>query len=392
MTTHTKLSPSGSAKWLDCGGSLEKEKDYPNKSNPAADKGSVTHELSQFCYQHERFPSSSLGQIFPPYKTPVDEEMIEWAERYLEYVRNLEHDETETFVETTFNLQPVYMSESKEKGTADAIIVDYQHKVIHVIDLKTGGTRVFAKDNSQLSIYGCGAINFLEFGIDDIDEYETYLHIFQPSIENVDLHKTTVKELKQWMNDVVRPQVKLIESGNAPVVPGEKQCQWCRARFDCEERRDWAFSVVTEDFEDLTKPLVFKDKKALTNEKLGEILTHAKGVKKFFSDMEKYAHAKAMNGEKIKDHKIIMSKKNEKLTDSDKLIDLLHEMDYEDEQIMKPAEVKSKTDLKKLMKKTFSEVAHLWQRPPGDKILVHVSEKGEEIVIDPTEGFEQIGE
>ena len=61
-------------------------------------------------------------------------------------------------------------------GTADCVVVGGED--LHIIDLKYGqGVLVDARENTQLMLYGLGALSLLD-GIYDIENVS--LHIYQP--------------------------------------------------------------------------------------------------------------------------------------------------------------------------------------------------------------------
>ena len=90
-------------------------------------------------------------------------------------------------------------------GTGDLVIV--ADGVIEVIDFKGGrGVRVDATRNSQLMLYGLGAL--LEF--DPLYDIRTVrMTIVQPRLSNTSTYEITAGELIRWAESEVRPKAAI---------------------------------------------------------------------------------------------------------------------------------------------------------------------------------------
>ena len=94
-------------------------------------------------------------------------------------------------------------------GTGDLVIV--ADGVLEIVDFKGGrGVRVEADHNSQLMLYGLGAL--LEFeALYDIQTVR--MSIVQPRLNNVSTYETSAEELVRWAKTEVRPKALLAASG-----------------------------------------------------------------------------------------------------------------------------------------------------------------------------------
>ena len=115
------------------------------------------------------------------------------------------------------------------RGTADTVI---QHEdTLSVIDLKTGRLKVEAKENTQLMLYGLGALN----DIADHSFIDTIrLVIVQPRLDHIDQWYIKKDELIKWGHEVVRPAAAKTMASDPEFNPSPAACQWCKARTVCK--------------------------------------------------------------------------------------------------------------------------------------------------------------
>jgi hypothetical protein len=122
-------------------------------------------------------------------------------------------------------------------GTADVLLqaMKRQH-VLHVADLKFGrGQRVFAKDNPQLMLYGAMADDHLGFLFEGITMVQ--LHILQPRLDHWDSWMVSVRALREWVRDTVKPAIESAYT-EPRYAPSDEACRWCPAVPSCKAARD----------------------------------------------------------------------------------------------------------------------------------------------------------
>jgi hypothetical protein len=121
-------------------------------------------------------------------------------------------------------------------GTCDSAVVVPHEKTLHVFDLKYGkGVLVEAEENSQGMLYAIGLYNKIH------KEYPCtrfVIHICQPRRNHWDKYEISFDGLKAF-SLFVKEQAKIALSTTAVKVAGEKQCQWCLAKKDCETRQEY---------------------------------------------------------------------------------------------------------------------------------------------------------
>lgn len=82
--SHAKLSPSAAVRWLTCPGSIRLSADIPDTSSPAAEEGTLAHELGELALL-EGVDTADVAGDYP-------QEMREYIQGYVDYVRSFEHD------------------------------------------------------------------------------------------------------------------------------------------------------------------------------------------------------------------------------------------------------------------------------------------------------------
>lgn len=179
-TGHAPRSPSHSATWLNCPGSVEAEKPFPDETSEFALEGTAAHMLAEKYLRQGAYPGTYVGSKMHLDEVDrdwvVDEDMDRFVQQYVDYVRRLPG---KALVERRVSMEHVVPG---CWGTADALIL--HDKLLTVVDLKYGrGVRVFAKDNTQMMLYALGAV--AEFGF--LYEIERCrLVIVQPRLGHID--------------------------------------------------------------------------------------------------------------------------------------------------------------------------------------------------------------
>lgn len=292
---HAKLSPSASSRWIPCPGSVRVSQEITReeKPSPYAEEGTKAHSLSELMFEEQ-------GQEeFDGY----DEEMHTYVREYFDYV--MAHNTNVDCVIYTEVQLDLGRYIPGGFGTSDNVLIDWKDKTIHVFDLKYGkGVRVYATNNPQGRIYAIGAI--LEFDKDKEIE-KVVIHIVQPRMNHFHTEELTTKELMSFAKEV-KKAAKATEDPNAPLVPGETQCRWCRANAECKALRDFTNETIGGEFEDLNAEL-------LTLDELSDILLQKKLIEKFLKDVEERVTDILIAGEEVPGFQIGYGRSNRKWGD-----------------------------------------------------------------------------
>jgi len=332
---HAKLSASGSAKWLNCAGSvlaeeqtalLEKQKydeavargENPKiKVNTFAELGTLAHELADICLKKEQdaiewvdreISCESDGKLL---KIVVDKEMAKFVQEYLDYVRAHETNNSQLYTEDRVDFSHLV---PEGFGTLDSAVLDYSTGICHIFDLKYGeGVLVEAEENTQGQLYALGLYNELKF-LDIIKSFK--IHIVQPRKYSITSWEISVKDLTKF-GERAKLRAKLALAKNPKRTPGEKQCTWCDARFTCKALEEFTFELISDDFEDLgAKNLnklpeeAMKKINSISDERIKELLDNKKLIEKFLKNIEEHTLERMQKGEKIPGYKLVQKKSN----------------------------------------------------------------------------------
>lgn len=228
---HAKLSPSGAHRWMACPGSVGLEAAFPDQSSSYAAEGTLAHTLaSEYLDGTSQHPTSRIHDVHQvgPYVFTVDADMAAYVGDYIRLVREYAEGAL-LLVEQRVPIDHI-TGEEGATGTSDAIIVDTKKRTLFVIDLKYGmGVRVGAGDNPQLMLYALGALE----QCDQLGEFDQIcMVIHQPRLNHVSEHWMYVGDLWAFKRRATEA-AEATRQPDAPLVPGEQQCRFCKAKAVC---------------------------------------------------------------------------------------------------------------------------------------------------------------
>lgn len=254
---HARLSPSRAHRYMPCPGSVILEEQFPDESSVYADEGTAAHWLASTCLQDGMDAASYLGEDIRvgERKFRVTPEFAEHVQSYVDFVRQAAEGGT-LLVEKRVSIAHL-TGEQDAGGTADAIILFPQKRLMKVIDLKFGmGVAVSATRNPQAMKYGLGALHDYDL-LGSFEQVELVIH--QPRLNSVSSYVATLEELEAFATEVwnaseaVRtarimyddPGMDAKDWAETYLNPGEKQCQFCRAKATCPALADEVAEVVS---------------------------------------------------------------------------------------------------------------------------------------------------
>lgn len=305
---HAKLSASGSEKWMTCTPSARLEEQFPDETSEFAREGTFAHAV---------FEQDLLNYLGRPVD-PLPRDLLHFDSQDLRdhvaaavavAIERIEEARAHTpdaviLVEQRLDFSP-WVPEGF--GTGDLVIVT--DDVLDVMDLKFGkGIRVDAKANSQMRLYGLGAVNELAH-LYDIKTVR--MTILQPRLNNYDSDELPLDDLLRWSFDHVVPRAKLAWSGKGEFVPGDhcSSC-FCRARFQCQARADMNLAVAKSDF-------ALKPPELLSLAQLANVLAKADQAIDWLNDVKTFALQQAEAGVKVPGYKLVEGRSNRKYSDGD---------------------------------------------------------------------------
>lgn len=371
MSAHAFLSASGSSRWLNCPPSAKLEKQFPDKGSEYAAEGSLAHELAEVRLRYinlELLREEADKKLQKIYKNPLySKSMDDYISDYISMVweqysrvKAQNNGNARLLVEQKLIYNP-WVPEGF--GTGDVIII--AGDTIEVIDLKYGkGVPVSAENNSQMRLYGLGAYN--NFGL--LYEFnKVTMTIIQPRLDSISSETLSLADLLAW-GEAVKGTAQLADKGEGEYSAGD-HCRFCRAAATCSHLA--AYNLELAKYE-------FAKAELLSDEEIADILMRADTFSKWIASLQKFAlDAAVNNGKKFPGMKLVEGRSNRKITDPSILADILQREGYATDQIYKPTELKSLTDLETLTgKKNFAEVSKgLIEKPPGKPALVSETDK-----------------
>ena len=363
---HAALSASSSHRWMMCPPSVKLSGQFADKPSPYAEEGTFLHELSELKlhrYLGDMTPEVLEAQyaahrdndFYSDEAESVTDEYVDFCIETIESVRASCPDPL-ILVEHRMDFSE-YVPEGF--GTGDLFIV--ADGVLEVVDFKGGrGVRVEAERNSQLMLYGLGAL--LEF--DPLyDIRNVRMTIVQPRLNNISTYETTTDELIRWAEKEVRPKALLAYEGKGEFCAGE-WCRFCRARYTCRKRSEYHIRLAERDF---------KAPDLLTDEEILDILPVAESLNNWVADLIAYATQQAVDGKTWPGYKLVAGRSVRKYTSEAEVIRAATEAGYTD--IYKTT-LLGVGDLEKRMgRKKFSELLGKYVvKPVGAPQLVPESD------------------
>ena len=363
---HARLGASSSHRWMMCPPSVKLSEQFDDKPSSYAEEGTFLHELCELklhMYLGDMYPEH-IEQLYAEHRDSefysdeaeaVTDEYVAFCIETIEAVRSSCPDPL-IMVEHRLDYSE-YVPEGF--GTGDLVIV--ADGVIEVIDFKGGrGVRVEAKRNSQLMLYGLGAL--LEF--DPLYDIRTVrMTIVQPRLSNTSTYEITTGELIRWAESEVRPKALLAYEGKGEFCAGE-WCRFCKARYTCRKRSEYHMRLAERDF---------RQPDLLSDEEIADILPVAESLNSWVQDLLAYATQEAVGGKSWPGYKLVAGRSIRRYTSEAEVIKAATEAGYTD--IYKTTLLGVGELEKRLGRKRFGEVLGRFViKPAGAPTLVPESD------------------
>lgn len=387
---HSKLSPSGAKRWLNCPGSIRLCENIPRKDSEHSIEGTAAHALAELALRHQKIAGDLIGKFlaFDNHQVKVTEEMAEAVQIYVDFIAQLK-GKNYASIESTFNLSWLIPN---SKGTCDCYIYDEEEKILHVLDYKHGkGIVIYPEDNDQLKIYALGAINAIWKGQDCPPREVKHpfdlitrviLYIVQPRAyadEKIRLWETNPKDLFFWAQTVLKPGAELCEKPDAPLRSGE-HCRFCPALATCPEQAKNAVAIAQTDF---AAP-VFPAPDMLSVNDMSKILQFSDMLSAWAEAVKERAFGLAQAGTKIPGFKLVNKKANriwkDELEAAEVLQKLIGEKVYEKKLI-------SVAQAEKLTKPLGFDLGQIAEKPQAGITLAPISDRRKEVTVADSFGF-----
>jgi hypothetical protein len=291
MSYHAPLSPSAAHRWMACPGSIREESKYPEPpSNPAAIDGTHTHSLLEHCLNNYMLDAASMvGQKMSDHEGEfvIDAERAARVQVALDYVyrriAEISDMKQQVVIITEERVNPgALLGRDDLTGTADVQLVSDDY--LEIIDYKDGVGEVLAENNPQLLLYALGALK---------GETPLYVRmtIVQPKLAMMGKEPITSHEimLDQLMSRIAefKTAAAAVDAPDAPLLPGEVQCKWCRAKGGCAVLAQQSMEAVGVLFnQDMVDQVVADEPNQLSDDKIREILEAAPLLRQMLEAVE----------------------------------------------------------------------------------------------------------
>jgi hypothetical protein len=324
MSTHAQLSPSKRHRWALCPGSVREEAKYPeDRSGAAAIDGTHTHTLLEHCINNRLSdPTDEVGERFGD----DDGEFKVYADRAarvkvaIDYIKERVKDcaNVSDVVIPETRVDPKWFTGRDDlSGTVDVQIVT--NGVLEIIDYKDGMAPVEAENNLQLEQYAIGKLAECKLPINMPLMYpwrEVRMTIIQPKLALRGMLPITtwivpVSYLLQRADELFH-EALATDSPDAPLVPGESQCKFCRAKGSCSALASNVMKEVGIMFQpivtqtlDVAQQSADKDPATMNDDQIRQIMEAAPLMRQLLEGVEKEALRRLQAGQSVPGLKLV---------------------------------------------------------------------------------------
>ena len=319
MSDHAKLSPSKRSRWALCPGSIREEAKYPDTgSGPAAADGTHSHTLLEHCIKTGLSdPMDQVGDVFSDHEGTfkVDADRAARVKSAIEYIRERSMNGLFSVISEQ-KVDPEFLLGRKDlSGTVDCQIIGPDF--LELIDYKDGMGVVTAEGNMQLEQYAYGVLAGYKLPVNGAFPFSrVIMTIVQPKLalkgmKPITSHEVTVKSLMDNIGTIVL-QAAATDKPDAPLVPGESQCKFCRAKGSCSALANNVMKgvgimfqpVVTQTL-DVAQQSADKDPSTMDDAQIAQIMEAAPLMRQLLEGVEKEALRRMQAGQVIPGLKLV---------------------------------------------------------------------------------------
>lgn len=354
---HAVLSASSSARWLKCPPSAVAATMYPSQETEFTKEGTLAHEVAEWVASGD----SKKKNLHKGQDDGVTPEMLDCARAYADYIQELITDnDAVVLLEQRLDFSP-WVPDGF--GTGDCIII--QGNRLDIVDYKFGqGVAVSAVDNSQMRLYGLGALN--DFG-DIYDIQEVGMHIFQPRMNNISTEVLTDGELLAW-GKVVKPIAEKAAKGKGDYCSGE-HCRFCPHAGQCPTLSADCMKVVNIGDGKAAVP-------TLAPWMIADILKQESIITGWLKSVKERALSQMLSGEEIPGYKVVEGRSSREWSNELEVMRALARADYDEDRYLK-TELLSPAQMEKSIgkKKVAELLSSCITTKPGNPTIAPATDK-----------------
>ena len=318
MSDHAKLSPSKRSRWALCPGSIREEAKYPEEeSGEAAVDGTHSHTLLETCIKSGMDAALYVGQSLFDHEGQfkVDADRAARVQIAIDYIRNQSMNGMFKVISET-HVDPAHLLGRNDlSGTVDVQII--AGDMLELIDYKDGMGIVSAEGNMQLEQYAYGVLAGYKLPVNGAYPIkDVRMTIIQPKLalrgmNPITSHTVIVAELLANMGKIIT-QAAATDKPDAPLVPGESQCKFCRAKGSCSalasnvmKEVGIMFQPVVNQTLDVAQQSADKDPSTMDDGQIRQIMEAAPLMRQLLEGVEKEALRRLEAGQTIAGLKLV---------------------------------------------------------------------------------------
>jgi len=324
MSTHAQLSPSKQHRWALCPGSVREEAKYPEeRSGPAAIDGTHSHTLLEHCIKAGLAdPTLMVGVrlMDDEGEFVIDADRAARVKMAIEYVKSrVTHLNGMAEVVPETRVDPQWFTNRDDlSGTVDIQIIG--GGVLEIVDYKDGMAEVPAEGNLQLEQYALGKLAECRKGHNVPDQYpwhEVRMTIIQPKLAlrgggaPITTWTVPVSELLTKISVLV-DQARATDNPDAPLIPGDSQCKYCRAKGACSalagnvmKEVGIMFQPITDQTFEIAQQSADRDPAVMSDDQIRQVMEAAPLMRQLLEAVEKEALRRLEAGQSIPGLKLV---------------------------------------------------------------------------------------
>lgn len=314
--THARLSPSSAHRWMRCPGSVREEAKYPeDNSSPASIDGTHSHTLLEHCIKQGLInPITCVGMDMEDHegKFRVDTDRAHRVKKVIDYIQSrVAHFNGMCEVHAERKVSPEFRLQRPDMdGTLDVCIV--AGRILEIIDFKDGVSPVNCENNEQMIIYALSVVSETGVTANDVQPFDSVtMTIAQPKLEYkglpyINSFTMSMDQLLNWVPEIAVAAAKT-DQPEAPLVPGDTQCKWCKAKGNCSARTTQVMDTLGSTVEviDVSEIMAKKEPAELSPEKIREIVEAAPLIRQFLEAVEEEALKRMKAGQEVPGLKVV---------------------------------------------------------------------------------------
>ena len=399
--THARLSPSASKRWMTCPGSVRliESLNIPETFNRYAAEGTVAHEIHENGLVAGNNAADYIGSVMTVdgFKFTVNDNMADAVQTSLDYVRDriAGHEEwgytVELRVEVRASLEYLGIP-GLDGGTSDVVLLVWDGDTlieIELIDYKHGaGVAVEAEHNTQALCYALGSAKPVEKHI--TANTNIRITISQPRAIHregpIRVWEVTAKELFNWEAGELVPKAEATLEPDAPLVPSDDGCRFCKAAGQCPALYQRSQEVAIADFAEDK----FPDPETMTSQQKKVVMEHAGMLRSFIVAVENQVKLEMDHGSKDYDneYKLVYKTVHRKFTEEGLDEDFSPLYDYLEPEELYEQKLRPLGDIEKALKshmkpKEAKEVMNeVTEKPTPGIVVAPIEDKRK--AVEPT--------